>query len=212
MADLLGGHGWRPPEAHAAGAGGAQPLVGTLDDELADELGQRGEDVEDQPAAGSGGVQCLVQALEANALSAQRADDLDQVGQGTGQPVQARHDQGVAGPQVVQAGRQLGPVGVLAGQLVGEDAEAARLGQSVLLAVQQLAGGADPGVADQRTGPHGRFRGQKAAGSFGGIGGRHGHIPDCKGNGPGLVVRHAGFATPFTTAAGRRRPGPGARG
>ena len=84
--------------------------------------------------------------------------------QGAGEPVQARHDQGVAGPQVVQAGGQLGPVGVLAGQLVGEDAEAARLGQGVLLAVQQLAGGADPGVADQRAGPDGRFRGQQVAG------------------------------------------------
>ncbi len=40
-----------------------------------------------------------------------------------------------------QAGRQLGPVGVLAGELVGEDADAADLGQGVLLAVQQLAGG-----------------------------------------------------------------------
>ena len=89
---------------------------------------------------------------------------------GTGKPVQARHDQGVAGPQVVQAGGQLGPVGVLARQLVGEDAEAARLGQGVLLAVQQLAGGADPGVTDQRTGPDGRLRGQKVAGGFGGIG------------------------------------------
>jgi hypothetical protein len=35
---------------------------------------------------------------------------------------------------------------VLAGQLAGEHAEAAGLGQGVLLAVQQLAGGADPGV------------------------------------------------------------------
>jgi hypothetical protein len=70
----------------------------------------------------------------------------DQVGQRPGQPVQARHDQGVTGPQVVQAGGQLGPVGTLARQLVGEYAEAARLGQGVLLAVQQLPGCADPGV------------------------------------------------------------------
>jgi hypothetical protein len=68
--------------------------------------------VEDQLAAGGGGVQGLVQALEPDTAPAQRADDGDQVGQGPGQPVQARHDQGVAGPQGVQAGRQLGPVGV----------------------------------------------------------------------------------------------------
>ena len=112
-------------ETRAAGTGGVQSLAGALDDQLADELRQRGEDVEDQPAAGGGGVQGLVQALEADTVPAQRADDLDQVGQRPGQPVQARHDQGVAGPQVVQAGGQLGPVGVLARQLVGEDAEAA---------------------------------------------------------------------------------------
>jgi hypothetical protein len=42
---------------------------------------------------GGGGVQGLVQALEADAAAAQRADDGDQVGQGPGEPVQARHDQ-----------------------------------------------------------------------------------------------------------------------
>ena len=86
VADLLGGHGQGPPQADAAGAGGVQALPGALDDQLADELGQCGEDVEDQPAAGGGGVQGLVQALEPDAVPAQRADDLDQVGQGPGQP------------------------------------------------------------------------------------------------------------------------------
>jgi hypothetical protein len=47
--------------------------------------------------------------------------------------------------RLVQAGSQLWPVSVLARQLVGEHAQAARLGQGVLPAVQQLAGGADPG-------------------------------------------------------------------
>jgi len=147
VADLLGSHGRRPPQADAAGAGGVQALAGALDDQLADELRQRSEDVEDQPATGSGAVQGLVQAFEPDTAPAQRADEADQVGQRPGQPVQARHDQGVTGPQVVQAGRQLGPVGVLAGQPVREDAQAACLGQGVLLAVQQLAGGADPGIS-----------------------------------------------------------------
>jgi hypothetical protein len=129
---MAGGRPRRTPRARA----GVQALAGALDDQLADELRERGEDMEDQPAAGGGGVQGLVQALEAGTLPAQRADDGDQVGQGPGQPVQARHDQGVAGPQVVQAGRQLGPVSVLARQLVGEHADAAGLGQGVLLAVQ----------------------------------------------------------------------------
>ncbi len=97
-----------------------------------------------------------------------------------------------------------------AGQLVGEDAEAAGLGQGVLLAVEQLAGGADPGVADQGTGPDGRFRGQKVAGGFRGIGVGRGHTRDCRRNGTCWIDRHADFATPFTTLTGRRgaRPGP----
>ena len=116
----------------------------------------------------------------------------------------SRHDQGVAGPQVVQASGHLGPVGVLAGQLVGEHAEAARLGQGVLLAVQQLAGGADPGVADQRAGPDGRLGGQKVVRDFGGTGVGCGHTRDCRRNGPAELLDTPGFATPFTTIIGRR--------
>ena len=158
---------------------------------------QRGEDVEDESAAWSGGVQGLVQALEAHTVPAERADDLDQVGQGPGQPVEARDHQGVAGPQVVQAGRQLGTVGVLARQLVGEDTDAADLGQGVLLAVQQLPGSADPCVADQRAGPDGRLRGQKVTEGFG-------HTRDCRRNGVRWIDRHAGFATRFITVTGQR--------
>jgi hypothetical protein len=55
-------------------------------------------------------------------------------------------------------------------ELVGEDLGAAYLGQGALLVVEQLAGGADPGVADQGTGPHGQFRDEEAAGDFGDIG------------------------------------------
>jgi hypothetical protein len=66
--DLPGGHGRRPPEAHAAGAGGVRSLLCAPGDQLADELPQRGKDAEDQPAPGGGGVEGLVQALEADAL------------------------------------------------------------------------------------------------------------------------------------------------
>jgi hypothetical protein len=41
-----------PAQAGTAGAGGGKALVGSFDDELADELGQGGEDMEDQPTAG----------------------------------------------------------------------------------------------------------------------------------------------------------------
>src|SRR5258705_481207 len=94
--------------------------------------------------------------------------------------------------ETVLAGRgsrsRAGPVGVLARELVGEDAEAAGLGQGVLLAVEQLAGGADPGVADQRAGPHGRFGGEKAAGGFGDIGVGYGHTRTVEETAPAGLI------------------------
>ena len=84
-------------------------------------------------------------------------DDGDQVVQRAGEPVQARARPGCR-PAAGSPGRpQLGPVGVLAGLLVGEHPQAARLGQGVQLAVQPLPAGGHPGVPDQRTGQRDRI-------------------------------------------------------
>jgi len=97
VADLLGGHGRGPAEAHAAGAGGIQSFAGALDDQLADELGQGCEDVENQTSAGRGGVEVLVQRRESDLAGAQLGDHADQVVQGPAVAVEGRDDQGVAG-------------------------------------------------------------------------------------------------------------------
>ena len=52
-----------------------------------------------------------MQGAEADAAAAEVCDDSDQVLEGAGEPVEAGDDEGVAGPEVVQAGGQLGPVG-----------------------------------------------------------------------------------------------------
>jgi hypothetical protein len=62
---------------------------------------------------------------------------------------------------------------------------------------------AEQNAADDPPGMRGRV--MRADG-----GGARSH-PDCRRNGPGPAVGHAGFATPFTTIAGRRPPGPGLR-
>ncbi|KWX05457.1 hypothetical protein TH66_01775 [Carbonactinospora thermoautotrophica] len=213
VADLFVGQRRGPAEALAAGAGGDQAFVGGLDDEFADELGQGGEDVEDQPAAGGGGVQGLVQALEADAAAEQVRDQGDQVGQGAGEPVPAGDDEGVAGAQVVQAGRQFGPVGAFARELVGEHPDASGLGEGVDLAVQVLAGGGDPGVADERAGEDGRFGGElirQAEGCVGaGVGGG-GHARKRTGNGLVRVVGHPCSQHVFPTL-GSGRSGVAAR-
>ena len=101
--------------------------------------------MEDQPAAWGGGVQRLVQGPEPGAVAAQPGHDGDQVLQGPGQPVQARHHQGVACEEVVQARRELRPVGGLARQLVGEHPKTADLGQGADLPVQVSARKSTPG-------------------------------------------------------------------
>ncbi len=148
-------------------ANGAPALLGTLQlHGLVEEV------VRNRPIQGEGANQAFYNITrQARDFLNRLAEDPDvSLPQGVPMTGQARHQWGVAGPQIVQAGGQLGPGGVLAGQLVGKDAEAARLGQGVLLAVQQLAGGADLGVADQRAGPYGWLRGLTVAGGVGGIG------------------------------------------
>jgi len=116
----------RGPAADAPpGAGGRQAFAGAGDDQLADELGQGGEDVEDEPAAGGGGVEVLVEGGEADVAAAEVGHGGDQVLQGPAEPVEGRDDEGVAGGHEREAGGELGPVGVLAGLLLGEDAPAA---------------------------------------------------------------------------------------
>ena len=74
----------------------------------------------------------------------------------------------------------------------------------MLLAVEQLAGGADLGVADLGTGPDSRFGGQKAAGAS--------EVPGWAAVTPVTVEETAraglidtpAFAIPFTTITRRR--------
>ena len=91
-----------PAEAGAAGAGGGKALVGSFDDELADELGQGGKDMEDQPSPVGGGVEGFVQRGEADAAPAQAGHDGDEVLDGAAQAVQGGDGEGVPGAQVVQ--------------------------------------------------------------------------------------------------------------
>jgi len=59
---------------------------------------------------------------------------------------------------------------VLAGLLVGEDPDAARLGQRGDLPVQKLVLRGDPRVPDQRSGQDGRFGGERVFGDLAEVG------------------------------------------
>jgi len=69
---------------------------------------------------------------------------------------------------------------------------------------------AEQHAADDLPGVRGRIvRADGGGGGTGGIG--LGHTRDSKGYGPGPAARHAVFATPLTTIARQRLPGPGLR-
>ncbi len=154
--------------------------------------------MEDQPAAWGGGVQRLVQGPEPGAVAAQPGHDGDQVLQGPGQPVQARHHQGVACEEVVQARRELRPVGGLARQLVGEHPKTADLGQGADLPVQVSARKSTPGRtrSARRSGSPAQARAVVIGAGEAGRGRRH--PPDRTGNGGAGVFGHVGFSTRFS--------------
>jgi len=95
-------------------------------------------------------VSSVVQRPEPGIAAAQVRHGRDEVLQRLAEPVQPGDDQGVAGAQVVQASRQLGPGGVLARQFVSEYPQASRVGEGPDLGVEVLAPGGYPGIADQR--------------------------------------------------------------
>lgn len=99
----------------------------------------------------------FVQRGEPDLPPAQVGDHGDEVLQGPRQPVQRRHDQGVAGGHELQARGQLRPVGVPAGELLGEHPPAAGGAQRVELPLQLLPAGGDPGVADPDLGQQRRL-------------------------------------------------------
>ncbi len=78
------------------------PVAGVGDDELALEFGQDREHAEHGAAFGGGGVDALLGHPQLDAPVAQGGAERDQVQYGAAEPVQAGHDEGVAGAQVAQ--------------------------------------------------------------------------------------------------------------
>jgi len=92
--------------------------------------------------------------------------------QGSREPIEGRHDEGVAGLDECQARGELGPVAVAAGLLFREGASAAGSFERVELTLQLLPAGGDPGVADLDVGQHRRLGGEQVRGFQRG---RHAH-------------------------------------
>jgi hypothetical protein len=76
-------------------------------------------------------------------MAAQIADGGDEILQGPRQPVQRRDNEGVACMHELQAGGELGSVGVAAGLLLGEDPPAPGGFEGVDLSFEFLPAGGD---------------------------------------------------------------------
>jgi hypothetical protein len=84
-------------------------------------LSKRSKDVKDQFSSGCGGVDVLGDALEADVSVVQAGDGLDEVVEGSSEPVEPPDDQGVACPDVVEGFVQPGALCLCSACGVGED-------------------------------------------------------------------------------------------
>ena len=146
---LVGGHDGGSAAVATAGSGGGEPGARAFADEVAFELGQSREDVEHELVTRGGGVDRLLQAPEPDPAVGEAGDGVDQMPERSAQPVELLHDEGVAGPQLVQDLLEGGAVGAGAAGRLGEHPIAAGALQGVDLELGLLVGGGDAGVAEQ---------------------------------------------------------------
>jgi hypothetical protein len=96
------GHDGLPPALATAGACGGEAGVGAFLDQGAFEFRERTEDVEDEPAAGARGIDLLGQRPEGDVAVGELAGELDEVGEGPAETVEAPNAERVAGPEELE--------------------------------------------------------------------------------------------------------------
>jgi hypothetical protein len=139
----------RPSTGTSLRLGCVESSAGSLLDEAALKLRHGSDHLKHETAVGRTGVdvgQRTREHLEPNAALSKGVDHGHEVDEGPGEAVELPHAQGVAGPGVVQCGRELWPVGVLPAGLVLEDAGAACDRQCVVLKLRFLVVGGYAGV------------------------------------------------------------------
>jgi hypothetical protein len=108
--------------------------------------------MEDQFASAGCRVHAFAQALKADFAGGEPVYSLNEMLQGTAEPVQLPHDQGVSFSRVLDGfGQTSAGIDGTAGD-IAEDLFASGLLESVLLQIRILVGGGNPGVAN----PHGK--------------------------------------------------------
>ncbi len=136
----------------AAGAGRDEAVTGAFAHQGMFELGDSPEDLEEHPPGRGGGVDALVEDDQVDTAALKILGQLDEVLEGTPEPVELGDDQLVAGPGDEEGLVEFGPAGEAPGGLVEMDLVAAGGAQRVMLAVGVLVAGGDPPVADPYAG------------------------------------------------------------
>lgn len=120
----------------AAGAGRGQPVMGALGHQSVLELGDRAENLEEHTTHRGGGVDVLVEHDQVDTTLPQLGGQLDEVGEGTAEPVEFGDHQLVPGPVGDQQRLvEFGTGGEFAGGLVDEDLFATGRGEGVVVGV-----------------------------------------------------------------------------
>jgi hypothetical protein len=103
------------------GPGGDETSARAFDDQLALKLSQRGEESEHQATVRGGRIDRGTLAgedLEADFLTGQIMDEINQVAEVPAKPIKLPDDEGIVGTQTFQTGIETGPIILGAGRVV----------------------------------------------------------------------------------------------
>lgn len=139
--------GW-PSGVAALGSCAGEAGRGSFTDDGAFKFGEDAGDVEHGHSSGCRGVDGFGEALELGTFVFDPVEDDDEVGEGSGEAVEAVDDDGVSWPQEIEHGVELRSVPSSTGGVFGEDLEAALALEGFDLEGDVLVIGGDAGVAD----------------------------------------------------------------
>lgn len=117
--------------------------------EFAGQSCERGEDVKNPPATGVGCVQTFAQSPEADFPAAKCLDQIDQLVQGMGEPVQAGDGENITGPEIIHAGCQFAARHHISGLAIYIYAETADFFERPYVTFQVMADAGNRDITDR---------------------------------------------------------------
>jgi hypothetical protein len=129
-----------------AGSGSREAGHGAFSYKVAFKLGKGAKDVKDELATAGGGVDLFGEALEADAALIQPSHQLDELGEGSAEAIEAPDHEGVTGADILEGLGESGPVCFGTTRRIAEDLLALCCLQSIELQGEILIVGRDAGI------------------------------------------------------------------